>query len=100
MAPEVQTIEFCSFCGKIFSSPDEECDLQHCRDMKAKGWRGYDASPGCPTCRLVVEECRGFGPRHDGSPGCRNQMRGEQPHAGCSIASGGERTHCSCDGCF
>lgn len=43
----------------------------------------------CPVCRQIIAS--GFiGPSHKGSSGCRSG----------SLASGGDRTHCTCDGCF
>lgn len=44
----------------------------------------------CPSCREIREKYRGFGPSHDGSRRCESG----------SIASGGTRSHCSCDACF
>ncbi len=43
----------------------------------------------CGTCENIKKD-GGFGPRHDGSTLCESG----------SIASGGERSHCSCDTCF
>lgn len=41
----------------------------------------------CSQCRGIG---KGIGPSHDGSKGCESG----------SIASGGNRTHCTCDVCF
>ncbi len=47
--------------------------------------RGGD--PDCPACR---EQGLGMGPSHQGSPRCESG----------ALASGGDRSHCSCDVCF
>jgi hypothetical protein len=44
----------------------------------------------CSECELIRTKYRGFGPSHNGSRSCESG----------SIASGGDRTHCSCDTCF
>jgi hypothetical protein len=41
----------------------------------------------CKTCQEIAG---GFGPSHNGSPNCESG----------SIASGGNKSHCSCDTCF
>jgi hypothetical protein len=41
-------------------------------------------------CKTCLEIAGGFGPSHNGSPNCESG----------SIASGGNRSHCSCDTCF
>ena len=43
--------------------------------------------PECSQCREIGT---GMGPSHDGSKSCESG----------SIASGGKRSHCSCDVCF
>jgi len=43
--------------------------------------------PKCEECRRIGS---GFGPRHNGSRHCESG----------SIASGGDRAHCTCDTCF
>ena len=43
--------------------------------------------PECETCRKQLGK---MNPRHDGSKGCESG----------SIASGGTRSHCTCDVCF
>lgn len=43
----------------------------------------------CSTC-LQIEIEGGFGPSHEGSKHCESG----------SIASGGDRAHCTCDVCF
>lgn len=52
------------------------------------------AHPECTTCLGYATDLRlagdYFGPRHDGSKRCESG----------SIASGGERSHCTCDWCF
>lgn len=48
------------------------------------------ASGECLTCFEIRERHGGFGPRHAGSESCESG----------SIASGGDRAHCSCDRCF
>lgn len=45
------------------------------------------ADPECPTCLAQGEH---MGPSHNGSQRCESG----------SIASGGERSHCTCDTCF
>ncbi len=42
--------------------------------------------PPCPTCAKY----KGFGPSHNGSRHCESG----------SIASGGDKAHCTCDFCF
>ena len=44
--------------------------------------------PECSACRRNPPGS--FAPSHDGSPRCESR----------SIASGGKRSHCSCDTCF
>lgn len=46
------------------------------------------ATTDCRLCRAIAEE--GFGPSHNGSKRCESG----------SIASGGDKSHCSCDTCF
>lgn len=43
------------------------------------------SDPNCSACQRG-----GFGPSHDGMKGCKSG----------SIASGGQRSHCTCDVCF
>lgn len=45
---------------------------------------------GCHYCAEIREKHKGFGPSHNGSRSCRSG----------SIASGGNRSHCTCDTCF
>ena len=45
--------------------------------------------PLCETCEQVKSK-GGFGPSHNGSPSCQSG----------SIASGGNKAHCTCDTCF
>lgn len=47
---------------------------------------GHEADPPCSTCVKYA----GQGPSHNGSRNCSSG----------SIASGGTRSHCSCDWCF
>ncbi len=54
--------------------------------------RDHDASGrplSCAVCLSIRDE-GGFGPSHAGSSSCQSG----------SIASGGDRAHCSCDVCF
>lgn len=44
----------------------------------------------CQECKDIRDKYRGFGPRHEGSRSCESG----------SIASGGTKTHCTCDTCF
>lgn len=46
--------------------------------------------PDCETCKLIHEVYNGFGPSHEGSKRCESG----------SIASGGDRAHCTCSVCF
>ena len=46
----------------------------------------FEKAKSCKLC----EEQKGFGPSHDGSKSCESE----------SIASGGNRSHCTCDTCF
>jgi len=50
----------------------------------------YERYPDCQTCQDIHEKHKGFGPTHDGSKSCLSG----------SIASGGKRSHCTCDWCF
>ena len=44
----------------------------------------------CLMCKKIRDEHSGFGPSHNGSRFCESG----------SIASGGKRSHCTCDMCF
>lgn len=44
----------------------------------------------CPECAAQHATGDTFAPSHDGSRHCRSG----------SLASGGKRSHCSCDACF
>ena len=64
---------------------------QWCRIAREEGqplsYNAYEVEehPDCDTCKV-----RGLRPYHDGSKSCESG----------SIASGGSRSHCSCDTCF
>lgn len=68
---------------KTLCTPNEcketGCSFPDCLDEKSR--EVYD---NCASCQ------KEFGPSHDGSPGCESG----------SIASGGNRSHCTCDTCF
>ena len=53
-------------------------------------WAAGDYKEECPTCVRIRVEHHGYGPSHNGSSLCRSG----------SIASGGNRAHCTCDACF
>jgi len=48
-----------------------------------------EAKEPCKTCEMIRNN-GGFGPRHNGSKSCQSG----------SLASGGNRSHCTCDTCF
>lgn len=48
------------------------------------------AHPECSACQLAHEMQDTMMPPHDGSRSCESG----------SVASGGERTHCTCDRCY
>ena len=50
---------------------------------------GAVAEAACVTCRAIA--ISGMGPSHNGSRLCRMRT---------SIASGGDRSHCTCAACF
>ena len=51
----------------------------------------HDMVPYPPDdCGMCADISGGFGPSHNGSRGCESG----------SIASGGHRSHCTCDRCF
>jgi len=56
------------------------CSYPDCLDKESR--EKYDK---CPTCQKQE-----FGPSHDGSSRCESG----------SVASGGNKSHCSCDVCF
>ena len=49
-----------------------------------------DPDKECLMCKKIRDEHSGFGPSHNGSRFCESG----------SIASGGKRSHCTCDMCF
>lgn len=49
-----------------------------------------DRREACSTCETIRSEYNGFGPSHEGSRLCQSG----------SLASGGNREHCTCDACF
>ena len=57
-------------------------------EQTAREARRAAAVPGCQTCLEVADT--DFGPSHDGSLHCESG----------SIASGGQKLHCTCDLCF
>lgn len=50
----------------------------------------FGTGEGLPPCPMCLEVERAGGPSHLGSPSCESG----------SIASGGYRSHCTCDTCF
>jgi hypothetical protein len=70
----------CPECGWVFDLLDE--------DDAGEWYYGHDCEePSCAMCARVAD--RG-GPSHAGSTSCQSG----------SIASGGTKSHCSCDTCF
>ncbi len=51
---------------------------------------GSGEPPDCKTCRDIHDSRDRFGPSHRGARNCESG----------SIASGGDRAHCTCDWCW
>ena len=90
----ISTVPRCPFCRRVL-----------CWRCLCPGWwgaQGHPAvrereidpplrkNPDCALCREIREKHHGFGPSHDGSRNCQSG----------SLASGGQRAHCTCDVCF
>ncbi len=56
--------------------------------LVGEGAKAQPKARPCKMCEAVKAE--GLGPSHNGSRSCRSG----------SIASGGDRAHCTCDACF
>jgi hypothetical protein len=77
------TIEFAADKNKeAFEEELEELLERYCAEFSFK------SPTPCLTCARYAKQ--GEGPSHNGSPRCQSG----------SIASGGTKSHCSCDTCF
>jgi len=68
-----------TMCSEI-ECRETGCSFPDCLDKESR-----EIWDNCPTCKLDQ-----FKPSHDGSIRCESG----------SIASGGNKSHCSCDICF
>lgn len=84
--------------GKLFGTLSEAWAYGHdllgrwSLPLRFRVMRASDDAPwamsACPTCPSYV--AGELAPSHMGSPSCKSG----------SLASGGNRAHCTCDGCF
>lgn len=98
----VRVEHVCSQCGatEVYMDPQQPGLIirwqkpDHlCKTCYRAKWLlppGQHFHPDCNMCQEMQKPGQGFGPSHNGYPGCRSN----------SLASGGTSIHCTCDSCF